>query len=685
MVDGKNTKSLVVTDGANSVLVFDDSLVSDYSIGDYVEISGTVASYNEALQFTYTDVSISHVTDGSAAPTPADPTPLTSTVADTWATLSSFTTSDVKEYSWTATAGKSGTYTTLNLAGSSTVIEPVYVDSSAFSLTEGTSYDVTGYVTGYSSSHSYASIVLTSAAPSSSTSDSVTGVTVTPDSATIAVGATTQLTATVSGTGEFDDTVTWTSDSESVATVDSTGLVTGVAEGTATITATSVGDPSFTSSATITVSNEEVITAISDITDAGTYTIKGVIAASNSSEFIVSDGTAGIVVYASLDSSLAVGDYVKVSGEVTIFSKTLEFGNSSTVTKIEDETDKPTLPDPTTLTAEIADGWASLTTGSAFPTTGVQEYSWSAVAGEANNYVTLNIDGSSIAIEPGKTSDTFIDGITFEDGATYSVTAYLIKANSSYANVVLTSATKTADAPAAVTGVTVTPASATVAVGGTTTLTATVDGTGAYDDTVTWTSDNDAAATVDGGVVTGVAEGTATITATSVGDTSVSGSATITVTSGSDSDETNGTSVYDFSLGTAGTSTGALGTDDVLSYINGSLKSGSSIVNSVVSATKVYYATGNNTFNDIVGLKFGTGSATGELVLALSENITKVTIVASYWKKDTSEIDVNGVSNTIDGEEKTLVYDIDSSNTITIDSVDNTDPRAIISSIAFAF
>ena len=127
MVDGKNTKSLVVTDDVNSVLVFDDLLVSDYSIGDYVEVSGTVASYNEALQFTYTDVSISLVTDGSVAPTPAEPTPLTSTVADSWATLSSFTTSDVKEYSWTATAGKSGSYTTLNLAGSSTVIEPVYI------------------------------------------------------------------------------------------------------------------------------------------------------------------------------------------------------------------------------------------------------------------------------------------------------------------------------------------------------------------------------------------------------------------------------------------------------------------------------------------------------------------------------------------------------------------------------
>jgi uncharacterized protein YjdB len=54
-------------------------------------------------------------------------------------------------------------------------------------------------------------------------------------------------------------------------------------------------------------------------------------------------------------------------------------------------------------------------------------------------------------------------------------------------------------------------ASASVKVGKTTRLTATTTPAG---ETVAWTSSDDTVATVDGGVITGVAAGTATITAT---------------------------------------------------------------------------------------------------------------------------------------------------------------------------
>lgn len=67
-----------------------------------------------------------------------------------------------------------------------------------------------------------------------------------------------------------------------------------------------------------------------------------------------------------------------------------------------------------------------------------------------------------------------------------------------------------------VTGVTVSPTTASVAVEGTTTITATVAPTNATNQNVTWTSDDENVATVEGGVVTGVAAGTATITATTV-------------------------------------------------------------------------------------------------------------------------------------------------------------------------
>ena len=74
--------------------------------------------------------------------------------------------------------------------------------------------------------------------------------------------------------------------------------------------------------------------------------------------------------------------------------------------------------------------------------------------------------------------------------------------------------------PVAVTGVSLNKNSTTLTVGGTETLTATVSPDGATDKTVTCSSDNTSVATVDAnGLVTAVAEGTATITVTATNGT----------------------------------------------------------------------------------------------------------------------------------------------------------------------
>lgn len=83
----------------------------------------------------------------------------------------------------------------------------------------------------------------------------------------------------------------------------------------------------------------------------------------------------------------------------------------------------------------------------------------------------------------------------------------------------------------AVTAVAVTPATASLEVDGTQQLAAVVTAVGGADESVTWSSSDEAVATVSStGVVTAMAEGSATITATSVFNTAVSGSATVTVT-----------------------------------------------------------------------------------------------------------------------------------------------------------
>ncbi|GBF06812.1 glycosyl hydrolase family protein [Deinococcus aerius] len=81
-----------------------------------------------------------------------------------------------------------------------------------------------------------------------------------------------------------------------------------------------------------------------------------------------------------------------------------------------------------------------------------------------------------------------------------------------------------------VSSVTVNPGSAVITVGGSRQFTADVQGSGAYNSDVTWTSSNPAVATVSSaGLVTAAAQGTATITATSKFDPSKSGSSQVTV------------------------------------------------------------------------------------------------------------------------------------------------------------
>lgn len=89
----------------------------------------------------------------------------------------------------------------------------------------------------------------------SSTVVAVTGVSVTPDTVSVAEGSTAQLTATISPSNATNQGITWTSDSAN-ATVDNSGVVTGVSAGTATITATT-SDGGFTDTCTVTITESQ--------------------------------------------------------------------------------------------------------------------------------------------------------------------------------------------------------------------------------------------------------------------------------------------------------------------------------------------------------------------------------------------------------------------------------------------
>jgi uncharacterized protein YjdB len=85
------------------------------------------------------------------------------------------------------------------------------------------------------------------------TTVAVTGVTVTPSSASVLVGSTQQLTATISPSDATNQSVSWSSSNPAIATVSTSGLVTGIAAGSATITVTTQdGNKTATSNITVT-------------------------------------------------------------------------------------------------------------------------------------------------------------------------------------------------------------------------------------------------------------------------------------------------------------------------------------------------------------------------------------------------------------------------------------------------
>ena len=201
LVVAKNTRALVVSDGTDSVYVFDRDIVSNFSIGDYVEVTGGVTSYNKAFQFAYNGnpaVSVTKLDEDPALTIP-EATLLTTEIVNSWTTAEAFTTADIKEYTWTAVAGKSGNYDTLNLAGADVTIEPIGIDSDVYTIVTGKTYEVKAYFIGY---YNYASIVLTEL---KEVVIPVEGITIEANRTEVTVGQSVTFTATLTPQGAFGE------------------------------------------------------------------------------------------------------------------------------------------------------------------------------------------------------------------------------------------------------------------------------------------------------------------------------------------------------------------------------------------------------------------------------------------------------------------------------------------------
>ena len=340
----------------------------------------------------------------------------------------------------------------------------------------------------------------------------VASVAVTPATLSITVGASQQLAAVTldsSGATLTGRVVSWSSSAPSVAAVSSGGLVTGAAAGTATITATSEGQSDYAdvtvTSVAAPVASVSVAPASASVPVGQTVQLtatprdaSGQPLGGRTVTWVSNNPTVATVSSTGLVAGAAVGS-------ATITATSEGQSGSSTITV--------TNPPAPVASVTVTPATASLVGNQTVQLTAVpKDASGNPLTGRTVTWGTSNtgvatVSGSGLVTGKGGGSATITATSEGQSGtSTITVTA------------------------APVASVTVSPASTDVFVGGAAQLTATpkdASGNPLTGRLVTWASSNASIAVVSPtGLVTGVTQGSATITATSEGK---NGTAAITV------------------------------------------------------------------------------------------------------------------------------------------------------------
>jgi uncharacterized protein YjdB len=342
----------------------------------------------------------------------------------------------------------------------------------------------------------------------------VASVTVTPATASLSVGQTAQLTATpkdANGNPLIGRAVAWSTSNGSVATVSATGVVTAAGAGSATITATSEGK-SGTATITVTAPTGQFVVGDSVQTTTATW-VRNV----SQPPADPATGTPPSVIGTQPAGARGVVDSGPVlnttpGGDGAIRYHIL-FAAAPSGWVVQDYLVKiiPTVP---VASVTVAPATASLTVGQTIQLTATPKdangnpLSGRVITWQSSDNTIASVNSSGLVTGVGAGGPVTITATSEGQSGTATV------------NVTL----------APVASVTVTPSSANVAITGTVQLTATpkdANGNPLTGRAISWSSSDNTIATVSSsGLVTGVAAGTVTITATSEGK---SGTASITV------------------------------------------------------------------------------------------------------------------------------------------------------------
>ena len=413
----------------------------------------------------------------------------------------------------------------------------------------------------------------------------VTGIELDKTEVTINEGEKTTLTATIAPADATIKDVYWTSDNETVATV-TDGVVSGLSAGSATITATTV-DGEFTASCVVTVNELSKISTIAEIkailkkgtssSDTRAFDARltrAVVTYVNDNNAFIEDESAAIVYYKS-EHGLTVGDVL--SGDFA--GSGYSYNGIVEITSVTTEPTKTagTAPEPTVVTLaqiyENFDAYDSRWVKLENVTTGVALASGTRTSSVSQNETSLplyaKVKGTALAAE------SFGDMIC--------IPCY----NKTTKQIGFWEAAHFSAKTVAVTGVTLDKSEVSITAGKTATLTATITPSNATNKNVTWSSNAEDVATVVNGVVTAVAEGSATITVTTE-DGNFTAFCDVTVTAAPAGGETDWSKTYTSNVGISG-ATVIIGSETYDAIQVGSSKnSGSKTFKVPANTTKLY-------------------------------------------------------------------------------------------------
>ncbi|WP_245176844.1 Ig-like domain-containing protein [Flavobacterium aquidurense] len=471
-------------------------LVSGYMKGVPFLTSGQEVAFNQVIPWPYTSVKINW---SNTAATPEFAKILNfrnSSAAIRRGTMTPYASDDICAFTKTLGTEKVIVMTNLRNASKTFVIPAALAGTYKDAYTGANVTLVSGATQSF---NAFQYIVLTNA---NVATVAVTGVSVSPTTATVGLGSTQQLNPTIAPANATNQNVTWTSSNTAVATVNASGLVSAVSAGTTTITVKTV-DGNKTATSAITVAAIPVASVSVSPTTASLYTgntqqLSATIAPANAANKTVTWSSSNTGV-ATVNSSGLVSAVSAGTANITV---TTQDGNKTAIAAI-------TVNANTNFTVYFykPSNWGTgikIYYWSALPTGVLADASWPGVnMTDAGNgwysYTFTNVTSTNLI---------FNDGTSQSADLNRNKTGWYMNATWYDSN---------PGTNVAVTSVSLSPSSASLSVGGTQQLTPTILPANATNKSVNYSSSNTAVATVNSsGLVTAVANGSATITVTTV-------------------------------------------------------------------------------------------------------------------------------------------------------------------------